>query len=93
MSWFDDLRARADESLNSVSGDIQDYLKTRITEAVVKVGEPPKGNLSAAQIAAGQTGAPTPSRAMPAAVSDYAKFLPLIAVAAVAYFAFAGKGK
>lgn len=94
MSFLDDLRVRAEQSFNSVSGDINDYLKNRITDAVVKVGEPPKGNLSAAQIAQGQTGAPAAAQQIiPPAVANYAKFLPIIAIGAIAYFAFSGKGK
>lgn len=60
MGFFDDLQARADQSLNQLKGDVTSYLESRVMSAVVKVGEPAKGNLTAAQIAAGQTGAPEP---------------------------------
>lgn len=68
MGFFDDLKVRAEQSVNIVSNDINTYIQTRLTDAVVKVGEAPKGNLSAAQIAAGQTGQ-TASVAAPSGAS------------------------
>lgn len=90
MSFFDDLKARAEESYNSVSGDIQSYLKDRVMDVVVKAGEPPKGNQTAAQIANGQAGGPAQVIAQ---ASSFAKYLPLLIVAGIAYVAFSGKGK
>lgn len=87
MSFIDDLGARVEQSFNSVSGDIKSYLENRVTEAVVKAGEPPKGNLTAAQIAQGQAGGPAVKAA------GLAKYLPVLAIIGVCYFAFSGKGK
>ena len=106
MGWFDDLRARAEQSLDSVGSDITDFVKTRVTDAVVKVGEPQKGNQSAAQLAAGQAGGQS-GIAGPNASADqiqnasqasqigsqFMKYLPLIAVAGLAVVLFSRKGK
>lgn len=96
MSFLDEIRARAEESLNNISTDVNSYFKTRVTDAVVKLGEPPKGNLTAAQIAQGQTGAPAASQTIQPASSgfDFKKYLPFLAIGVGAYFILkAVKGK
>lgn len=93
MGWFDDLQARvSDFQDTSLGGSISDYLESRVVDAVVKIGDQPTGNLSAAQIAAGQRGgtapvvAPAPVAIMPSSHMDFAKYLPFILLGTAAYF-------
>lgn len=96
MAFIDDLQARLQQSVQNVGNDINSYIQNRLTDAVVKVGEPPKGNQTAAQVAAGQTG-----QAQPMAVSasqaisgfDLKKLLIPAAVLAVGYFLLSKKSR
>lgn len=56
MSIFDTIGDAASSGLKSLGSNVQDYIKTNVTQAFVKVGTPPSGNLTAQQIAQGQTG-------------------------------------
>jgi hypothetical protein len=104
MGFLDDLASRAQQEFQNVQGDIQDYLKSRVVDAVVKVGDPAKGNLNAAQIASGQFGgvSAAPVAAAPAAALQNAsqasqisagmmRYMPLIIAGVGAYFIFSGK--
>jgi len=67
MGLLDDLKKAGEEASKKLGSNVQDYLKSNVTAAFVKVGEPPRGNLTAAQIAQGQTGqAPQAAIAAPA---------------------------
>lgn len=91
MDFFDEIKARAADSFNNISTDINDYFKSRITEAVVKVGEPPRANLTALQVAQGQTGAPSQSQVIPASSGvDMKMLIPVVAVGALFIFLFKG---
>lgn len=85
MGWFDDLKTRAEQSFDNFGSDIGDYIKNRLTDAAVKVGEPAKGNQSEAQIAAGQAGGQPPMAASSQmdVNSQLMKYLPLIAVVGI----------
>lgn len=77
MGWFDDLKARAQQAGDNIVKDINSYIAGRVVEPVIKIGEPQRGNQTAAQIAQGQAGAP----AQPLAESVQAsvmKFAPII---------------
>lgn len=83
MGLFDDVKAQAQTAIGQLGSNVQDYIKSNVTAAFVKVAEPPKGNLTPAQIAAGQTGA-TPPVATPMSVAQNAAstmmpYLPIIA--------------
>lgn len=56
MGLFDDIKKQAEEASKKLGSNVEAYLKTNVTNAFVKVGEPPKGNLTAEQIAQGQKG-------------------------------------
>lgn len=60
MGFFDDLQTRlgqfSDDLKNRALGDINDYLDNRAVDDVIKIGTEIKGNLTQAQIDAGQTG-------------------------------------
>lgn len=67
MGLFDDIKKQAESAVSKLGSNVNDYLKTNVTAAFVKVGEPPKGNLTPEQIAQGQTGqAATAQVAQPA---------------------------
>lgn len=91
---------RAEQSFNVVSTDIDTYLKNRVTAAVVQAGAPPKGNLTAEQIAAGETGQtaplapPSSGIAMSSIQNSLQKYLlPLVLVLGVSLILMARKGK
>ncbi len=56
MGLFDDIKKQGEAAIGKLGSNVQDYIKSNVSAAFVKVGEAPKGNLTAAQIAAGQTG-------------------------------------
>ena len=60
MSFFSSISDKIQEAAQRQFSTVEDYLKTRVTDAVVKLGEAPRGNLTAEQIAQGMTGAPPP---------------------------------
>jgi hypothetical protein len=90
MGWFDDLQARVSDFQDTELGtSISDYVNNRVVDAVVKIGDPPTGNLSATQIAAGARGGAAPVQASPVAMTPTAqspvmKYLPFIAIGLVA---------
>lgn len=57
MGFFDDISVRLQQSAQNQLNDINSYIQNRVTDVVVKIGQPPKGNLSAAELAQGQQGA------------------------------------
>lgn len=83
MGLFDDIKKQAEAAVGQLGSNVQDYIKTNVSAAFVKVGEPPKGNLTPAQIAAGQTGQPPaivqPASMMQNAMSSAMPYLPIIA--------------
>ena len=97
MGWLDDLQVRAQEIASEGLTDINEYLSSRVN-TVVKVGPPPTGNLTPAQVEAGKTGQ-APAVAPPAALADaekagfsfampdLAKYaIPAIIIGAAAYY-------
>lgn len=92
MGWMDDLKMRAEQAFDDAKGGLQDYLAKSGAEAVVKIAAPRTGNLSAAQIAAGQRGAPPAMQppvqvAKPVAMQAAAISKPiLLAIGVGAYF-------
>lgn len=98
MGWLDDLQVKAQELASEGLSDINQYLATRVN-SVVKVGPPPQGNLTPAQVEAGKAGAPKPIAAPEAAesadfdMSSMAKFaLPAIAIGVAAFYFSKKKG-
>ena len=95
MSWVDDLRSRAEQAFEDVGIDINAYLKKRESDAVMKILEP-TGNLSQAQLDAGQRGgtaataAPSGANGNNAMVAgqiteSFMKYLPFIAIGAITF--------
>lgn len=99
MAWIDDIQARLEQSVQNQANDIQTYLKNRVTDVVVKIGEPPKQNLTTAQIEAGQTGQTPPIAAPASGVQNVIQnqlsqfMLPLLVVAAVGFVMFSKKSR
>lgn len=83
MGLFDDIKAQAQTAVGQLGSNVQDYIKSNVSAAFVKVGQPPTGNLTPAQIAAGQTGQPPaivpPASAMQNAMSSAMPYLPIVA--------------
>lgn len=64
MAWIDDLSSRISSVVpEGVTADINAYLKARIVDPVVKIGQPQTGNLTAEQLAAGVRGGQVPTAA------------------------------
>lgn len=86
MGWFDDLRARVEQSQEYK--DISSYLQNRAVDAVVKVIEPPKGNQTAAQISSGQAGAAAQNAVIVpmSPLTTVKNYLPLILLGVGAYY-------
>lgn len=86
MGLFDSIQSGAKDAFSALGSNVEAYIKSNVTAALVKVGEPPKGNLTPAQIAAGQTGQPppvaTPASVMQNAASSMMPYLPIILGAA-----------
>jgi hypothetical protein len=81
MGLFDEWKERATSSLDNLSDTVYGYLETRVTDAVVKVGQPAGGNQTAAQVEAGQTGSTQPMAPVRSSVQ-----MPLVLIAAAAAF-------
>ncbi len=60
MSWIDDLQTKVEQATSGIVTDINTYINQRVVAPVIKIAQPQTGNLSAAQIAAGQKGGPVP---------------------------------
>lgn len=56
MGWMDDLTARAKQYYDEGIKDINTYLGGRAVDEVVKIAAAQTGNLTAAQLAAGERG-------------------------------------
>lgn len=56
MGFLDDLKARAEQEVRSVSQNVEDYFRSQVKDAYVRVALAPTGNLSAVEIAAGSRG-------------------------------------
>ena len=99
MAWIDDIKTRLEQSVDKQYNDIESYLKNRVTDIVVKIGEPPKQNLTAAQIEAGQTAQPAPIAAPASGVqsviqSQFSQFLfPLVLAVGIGYVMFSKKSR
>jgi len=106
MGWFDDLKVRAEQSVDSAIKDINSYIDNRTVDQVVKIAEEAKGNLNALQLAAGQYGGsvapaqPKASASETANAAQASQFIvagvpvtTLVMIAAGAYFLFAKKGR
>lgn len=97
MAFIDDLEARLKQSTQNIGNDINSYIQNRLTDAVVKIGEPPKGNLSAAQLAQGQTGqgqAIAPAASVVSSRMDFKKLLiPGAIVLALGFFLLSKKSR
>lgn len=95
MSWQDDLETRLQQSIQNVGNDINAYIQARVVDPVVKIGQPAQGNLSAAQIAAGQRGQ-NPDASIekdigsPSDINGNGSMMkwvvPVVAISVVAYF-------
>lgn len=87
MSLFDDLKKQGEAAVSQLGSNVQDYIKSNVTAAFVRVGEPPKGNLTPAQIAAGQTGSTppvvTPASMVQSAMGSVMPYLPILLGAGV----------
>lgn len=104
MGLWDELQQKAEASVDSVKNDIYSYFKSRVTTAVVKVGEPARGNQTAEQLARGEFGGQSgvPASNQPASLlmnagsgvspkSNLAAMLPMVLVAAAAGALLFGK--
>jgi hypothetical protein len=88
MSFWDDIGAKIKEGADNVVKDVQtnvnQYFQQRLIDPLVKIGEPAKGNLTAAEIAAGERGAPPPIAAAasaPVIQQNLMMYLPIVAIA------------
>lgn len=88
MSWFDDFQVRLGQIGTKVTDNVESYIVNKATEAVVKVTGGEKGNLSAAQIAAGERGGNVQNALPVIATSPIMQYIPYIAVGAVALLLF-----
>lgn len=93
MSFFDDLRMRVEQSTQSVVKDFTSYVQNQIVTPAVKIGEAAKGNISEAQIKAGQTGSVPAISPAQSGFDGFKKYLPLVAIATIVYFVVHRKGK
>lgn len=98
MSWLDDLRVRVEEVIpDGIRNDIGSYLQSRLVDPVIAIGQPQAGNLTAAQIAAGERGAAAataPAQPVPVSVNgvnvgngggmNMATLVPMLAIGALA---------
>jgi hypothetical protein len=94
MSWQDDLSTRLQQAGENVSKDIQGYLQARVVDPLVKIGEPAKGNLSAAELAQGARGTNTTQNVVVDSsegfeFKQYA--IPIIAILAVGFLLISKK--
>ena len=60
MGLWDTISEQANNLVASSGSNIGEFLKSNASNLFVKQGPPPTGNLTPAQIAAGQTGSPPP---------------------------------
>ena len=93
MNYFDDLRTRLDQGINSVATDFRSYIQDQIVTPTVKIGQAATGNLSEAQIAAGKKAAAPPI--VPAQGFQISGLnLPMVLLlAGVGYFLLSKKGR
>lgn len=106
MSWLDDLKTRATQSLENVGNNVGSYLGSLQVDSVIKTGAPAGGNQTAVQIAQGQFGsapgmsapnAPPNQLANAAQASMFgmpaSSMLPILAIGAVALIFILKKGR
>lgn len=60
MGYFDDLEVRARQAVEDLSVNVQQYFDGQVRQAFVRLGEPPSGNLTQAEIDAGRRGGDQP---------------------------------
>lgn len=95
MGYFDDIRTRVEQSVNSAVGDLKSYLQDQVVTPTVKVGLAATGNLTEEQIRAGKKAA-APPIAAPASGLHLPSNLsvPMVCIlAAGAYILFSKKGR
>ena len=88
MSWFDDLQTRIGQVGTQITDNVESYIVNKATEAVVKITGGEKGNLNAAQIAAGERGGNVQSALPVIASSSFTQYLPYVAVGLAALLIF-----
>lgn len=98
MGYIDDIRMRVEQSLQGAQTDLQTYIKSQITDPLVRVGQAAQGNLTEEQIRAGQKsqgGAIAPSKTESEDALESSAMLGnlpmLIIIGAVSYFLFFSK--
>lgn len=91
MNFFDDLKTRVEQAGQQIEKDINSYISNNITEPLVKVGQAATGNLSDAQIKAGQTGGAAPIVSAQAVQAAGMSMGMLALIAVGAYFLFFSK--
>ena len=96
MGWFDDLETRIRQEADKAFSDVNDYIRNRAIEPVVRIGQEQLGNLSQQQLDAGKAGAPAPasaSAAVAAAGANLKSYAPYILAGIAAYFVFSKKSR
>lgn len=94
MNYFDDLRTRVEQSFNSAVADFKSYIQDQVVTPTVKVGQAARGNLTEAQIKAGQTAAAPPIAAPDSIVAATGVSLPMILlIAALGFVVLHKKGR
>lgn len=94
MNFFDDLRTRVEQSGQAIVSDLRSYYESQVITPLVRAGQAATGNLSAAQIKAGQV-AESPPIAPPqnAVVKTGINLVSLLAIGAIGYLLLSPKGK
>lgn len=94
MNYFDDLKMRLEQAGQNFGNDLKNYFESNIVEPAVKIGQAATGNLTEAQIKAGQTGS-APKIADPQAqvVSGGIGLVSILAIGAIAYLLLSKKSR
>lgn len=94
MSYFDDFRMRVEQAGQQFGNDLESYINSNIIQPAVRIGQAATGNLSEAQIKAGQTAAPPPI-ANPAnqIVSGGLGLVSILAIGTIAYLLLSKKSR
>lgn len=78
MGWIDDFKTRIDQEGQNLGKSIEEFIKNRSTEAVVKIGNEQLGNLSQAQIDAGKKGATVPVISASQVMGNVSSYMPIL---------------
>lgn len=94
MNFFDDFRTRLEQAGQNFGNDLKSYIESNIVQPAVRIGQAATGNLSEAQIRAGQT-ASAPPMAAPQSqvVSGGIGIVSILAIGALAYLLLAKKSR